>query len=169
MQPPYPWDSYNAIVTQDAEKYPNCTDNVRKAWPLMLKLSKSSKGLAKISESMRLCDDVKSEMDVWSLIYWISDAFSFIAMGDYPYPSSYMTNGIGTLPAWPMSVACSHLEGELNEVSLLSGLASAAAVFYNHTTGVQCNDWAASVNNQTARDGFLWNFQYCTEVGNQDT
>jgi lysosomal Pro-X carboxypeptidase len=28
-------------------------------------------------------------------------------MGNFPYPSSYMTNGAGDLPAYPVRVACS--------------------------------------------------------------
>lgn len=27
-------------------------------------------------------------------------------MGNFPYPSSYMTNGAGDLPAYPVRVAC---------------------------------------------------------------
>ena len=120
---------------------------------------------------MRLCEPVKSVGDVWEVIFWVNAAFSFIAMGDYPYASSYMTNGLSFLPAWPMREACRGLAmdpaaasgGEEEDDALLAGLAAAAAVFYNHT-GAACNDWNASVNEQTARDGYLWNWQYCTEM-----
>lgn len=33
----------------------------------------------------------------------------YLAMGNFPYPSSYMTNGAGDLPAYPVRVACEHM------------------------------------------------------------
>ena len=46
-------------------------------------------------------------------------------MGNYPYPSPYILNGAGVLPAFPVRVACSHLgkEGLDSEEALLGGLA----------------------------------------------
>ena len=157
-----PWDAYNAIVTKDAQPYPHCVENVKRAWPRIYQLAQSKEGMREISESMRLCDAVTSVDDVWTLVFWIQSAWSFLAMGDYPYPSSYMTNGLSVLPAWPMKEACNHL-ASTDDAHLLPGLAAAAAVFYNHTNS-QCNDWNANVNKETQRDGFLWNWQYCTEM-----
>lgn len=37
---------------------------------------------------------------------WAAAAFDMMAMGSYPYPSSYMLNGNGELPAFPVRVAC---------------------------------------------------------------
>ena len=47
------------------------------------------------------------------------------AMGNYPYPSPYILNGAGILPAFPVRVACSHLGQERldTEEALLAGLA----------------------------------------------
>jgi hypothetical protein len=43
-------------------------------------------------------------------------------MGNYPYPSSYITNGHGELPAFPVRVACSHLDSDyLSDEDLLEG------------------------------------------------
>lgn len=36
-------------------------------------------------------------------------ARDYLAMGNFPYPSSYMTNGAGDLPAYPVRVACGHM------------------------------------------------------------
>jgi hypothetical protein len=46
---------------------------------------------------------------VYTLVYWLQSAFDFMAMGNYPYPSGYVLNGGGQLPAFPMRVACKHL------------------------------------------------------------
>ena len=51
------------------------------------------------------------------------------AMGQYPYPSSYILNGAGMLPAFPVRQACQALgkEGLDSDAALLSGLAGASA------------------------------------------
>ena len=55
-------------------------------------------------------------------------AYFLLAEGNYPFPSTYIPSAVGdggTLPAWPMRVACSHLnedfgvqlEGSLKELN----------------------------------------------------
>lgn len=59
--------------------------------------------------------------------------------GNYPYPSSYILNGVGVLPAFPMRVACESLAAEhMDETALLEGLATAAGVFYNFSHDISC-------------------------------
>jgi pimeloyl-ACP methyl ester carboxylesterase len=40
---------------------------------------------------------------------WLSSAWDYMAMGDFPYETSYMTNGQGDLPAFPVRAACERL------------------------------------------------------------
>jgi len=66
--------------------------------------------------------------------------------GNYPYPSAYILNGAGTLPAFPMRVACEAMaEKGLSDAQLLSGLATAAGVFYNYTGNVPCFNYRQAV------------------------
>ena len=87
-------------------------------------------------------------------------------MGSYPYPSSYMLNGDGLLPPYPMRVGCSYLTDSIitNEMTLLQNVRKAAGVFYNYTGSVKCFDTNANANNATQIDGILWNYLYCTEI-----
>lgn len=62
--------------------------------------------------------------------------------GDYPYPSPYILNGLGELPAYPVRVACDslgaqHMAGD----DLLAGLAGAVGVFYNYSGALECLDY----------------------------
>ena len=58
-------------------------------------------------------------------------------MGNYPYRSSYILNGNGELPAYPVRVACEALAEEgLEGTPLLSAFADSLGVFYNYS-GVQ--------------------------------
>ncbi len=62
--------------------------------------------------------------------------------GNYPYPSSYILNGLGTLPAYPVRVACENLaHPKMKGLPLLSGLAAAASVYYNYTGAQTCVDF----------------------------
>ena len=75
---------------------------------------------------------------------WLNLLASTQAMGNYPYASSYILNGVAKMPAFPMRVACSYLaEPGLQGADLLSGLSKAVGVFYN-ATGAHCSAAAAS-------------------------
>lgn len=80
---------------------------------------------------------------------------------------SYLTNGGGVLPAWPMRAACAPLsiDGLLTASAeeKVSALAAAAAVFYNATGDAPCFSTSASANDATVDDGRLWDWQACTE------
>ena len=55
-------------------------------------------------------------------------------MGNYPYPSTYILNGNGELPAYPVRVACESLADEgLQGARLLSAFANSLGVFYNYS------------------------------------
>lgn len=47
-------------------------------------------------------------------------AWSYMAMGNFPYPSSYILNGNGKLPPFPVRVACEALAFDPQQVRLLN-------------------------------------------------
>ena len=56
------------------------------------------------------------------------------AMGNFPYPSTYILNGGGEMPAYPVRVACESLADEAMATDeLLSGFADSLGIFYNYT------------------------------------
>lgn len=61
-------------------------------------------------------------------------------MGNFPYPSSYITNGAGELPAYPVRAACEIMAPELNDgPQLMTGEASAVYCFSEvHTCPASC-------------------------------
>ena len=52
--------------------------------------------------------------DGHALISWASNVWGTLAMGNYPYPSSYLMHGQSLLPAWPVREACKGLDREFN-------------------------------------------------------
>ena len=86
-----------------------CRDNLIAAWPLLHELGKSENGLKLVSEPVKACSGTLKSVD--SLINWAQGPYFFLAEGNYPFPSDYITFSLRPgnpppLPAWPMRVAC---------------------------------------------------------------
>ena len=65
------------------------------------------------------------------MLHWIRNAFTTLAMDDYPYPTD-------SLPGYPVNVVC---EMMATASSKLEGLAGATALVYNGTNGtLSCLD-----------------------------
>ncbi|CAM9276526.1 unnamed protein product [Phaeothamnion confervicola] len=100
-----------------------CRDAVRAAWGRLSALAGSAGGRKKAAAALGLCGVPDSAADMVSLAQWLSDAFSFMAMGNFPYPSAYVLDGVGMLPAWPMRVSCARV---VEAVAGLDGRSSGA-------------------------------------------
>ncbi|BDA40679.1 Lysosomal Pro-X carboxypeptidase [Coccomyxa sp. Obi] len=167
--PPYDSGSYAKIVTRDASEEggsaPACASNVRKAWSTLFEMGRNDSGRGKIETAMRVCPRLlNSSDDVMALANWASSAWDYMAMGNYPYPSTYILNGMGILPAYPVRVACESLrKKDLEGTALLSAFADALGVFYNYSKEVECYDYGAGANPETDEDGSFWDYQWCTE------
>lgn len=61
----------------------------------------TNEGRAAAASAMRLCPAaaLNSSADAAALADWLSSAWDYLAMGNYPYESSYILNGGGVLPA----------------------------------------------------------------------
>ena len=56
------------------------------------------------------------------------------AMGNYPYPSTYILNGGGEMPAFPVRVACESMRAEdMSTRELLPAFADSLGIFYNYS------------------------------------
>ena len=105
-----------------------------------------------------------SKESVENLADWATEAWAYLAMGDYPYPSDYILNGEAMLPAYPVRVACDFLsEQGMQGEALLAAMADAVGVFYNATGALKCFDYGGSAGNATEEDATFWDFQYCSE------
>ncbi|CAD7698965.1 unnamed protein product [Ostreobium quekettii] len=168
-EPAYDTGAYYKIVTYAASPAAGCAEscvpNVRRAWDTMLEMFKTDEGRAAVKEAMGICDAVPMKGNAWNLINWAATPFSLFAEGSYPFPCNYLTNGGGSLPAYPMRVACNTFLSEpMNGTDLLAGIASAASLLYNSTGNLDCFDFLAGVNNASSVVDHLWNWQYCTEM-----
>lgn len=161
-----PSNAFFELVTKDFDRVdPKCPMYVRDAYVQLHKLaSEGQSGLKKITESFQLCQELTSDK-VKHLDGWIKNSFASLAMVDYPYPASFLA----PLPAYPVNVSCHFL---LEEEDKMRGLAKAAGLFYNGTTGaltcyniteeyVECADPTGCGTGPAA---LSWDFQACTEM-----
>ncbi|KAJ8524063.1 hypothetical protein ON010_g17055 [Phytophthora cinnamomi] len=164
--------SFERIVTFDASEKagsaPNCVPNIRRTWPAMKNLGKSKRGRQQLKKALSLCDSVtvESEADVDGVMDWAKSAFDYMAMGNYPYPSSYIMNGVSVLPAYPVRVACSYVADDFaedDEVGLLSAFSKSLGVYYNSTMDQVCYELSAS-SNESALDSDFWDYIFCSEI-----
>eukprot|EP01063_Lacrimia_lanifica_P019677 TRINITY_DN27134_c0_g1_i1.p1 TRINITY_DN27134_c0_g1~~TRINITY_DN27134_c0_g1_i1.p1 ORF type:complete len:654 (+),score=241.05 TRINITY_DN27134_c0_g1_i1:28-1989(+) len=87
-----------------------CFDNLRAAWVLMTEVGKTETGRALIAEAAQRCDPASPVEDI---VGWAQGPLFYMAEGNYPFPSTYITFSVGPglnpLPAWPMRKACEGL------------------------------------------------------------
>ncbi len=146
-----------------------CEANLRKAFGeerALLELHNP----ALVRSSFNLCDDDDTtDEDLGeSAMNWLNDALAYMSMGNFPYPSGYIINGDGLLPAFPVRAACEYLAedytGDNQVEEWLVGLASFAGVYYNYTNELECNRISAPVNNASSIVDTLWDYQYCSQL-----
>ncbi|XP_022323407.2 dipeptidyl peptidase 2-like [Crassostrea virginica] len=151
-------------VTKDFNSVsPKCVERIQKAFAMMEEISKKPGGLKQLSTIFDLCNPLTSMDDFHHLMGWIRNSFTYLAMMDYPYPTSFM----GNLPGNPVKVACGVI---LNNTDVLHGLAQAAAIFYNGTAHSCFDIWqdfvecADPTGCGTGLASMAWDYQACTEV-----
>ncbi|KAJ0399056.1 hypothetical protein ATCC90586_004515 [Pythium insidiosum] len=194
--PEHPVDpeAFLRIVTFDmtpaAGSSANCVPNVRKAAKTLARLAQTLEGRVLIADALHLCDaeTIMTEDDIQALYVSTIGAFGTLAMGNYPYPSSYMTEGAVDLPAYPVRAACEFLAPDFgdDDRALLDALRQSAGVFYNATGKETCffpsedgdDAAAASTGSSNATDplaanrnetviqikGNLWSYIECSEL-----
>lgn len=169
VNPPYDPNGFADGETADASPSQGsdemCAPNIRSVFKNLLYLGGTVPGRKLISSAFSLCAPVQTNSDIAVLIGWLKSAFDFMSMGNYPYPSSYMTSGQGDLPSFPVRVACEFMNiNSTDPATLFLAFKNAVGVFYNVTNDVGCYDIHGSVNNATAREILYWSYIYCTEI-----
>jgi len=173
--PAYDPLSFGEQVTRDASTAGGstdvCAERVRQVWPQIFAHGDSASGRQTLQQHFKLCHPLNNSLDVLTLAYWLQSSFDFMAMGSYPFASSYMLNGNGVLPPYPLRVACTKMaaaaesssSADLPATALFDAMREAVAVFYN-ATARPCFDINLIGNNETTLDGRLWDYLSCGQL-----
>ncbi|KAF7687531.1 dipeptidyl peptidase 2 [Silurus meridionalis] len=151
-------------VTADFENYkPTCKDAVKAAFQKLQTLAQKQ-DYARIQSAFSLCKAPSSDKDIHQLNGFLRNAFTLMAMMDYPYDTSFMSK----MPAFPVKVAC---EVMLNGTEVLSALRDTVGIVYNSTGEQICFDLyslyvecADPTGCGLGFNSYAWDYQACTEV-----
>jgi len=154
---------YNQIVTGDFQVISSCASNIRNSWDMMTTLSQTADGLAFLSSTFHTCSPFASADHIMNDLFpYIVNAYGYMAMVDYPYPTSFL----GPMPAYPVTEACGKFLGvsSTDPRAVITAVYQAVNVFYNYS-GQQGPCVNVSSNEPTTlADAGGWNYQSCTEM-----
>ena len=122
-------------------------------------------------EHFNVCRPISSDGQVSKLLFYLKGAAATLAMLDYPYAATFVTN----MPANPVKVACKRLLGADN---ILHGMNAAINVFVNYTGQLPCLNISMemvgghgmrSLGTAAAKPSLgsiyrTWNYQACTQL-----
>jgi len=153
-------------VTNDFAKEPGCVPLVRKAFAAMDDAFKKG-DYNTLNNAFKLCNPISDEAGYHHLLLWMRNAFTIMAMVDYPYPASFL----GDLPAWPVHYSCQQLVNETSSgVDILTAFKNLAGILYNDTTSTcfdiyeQFIECADPTSCGLGNDAKAWDYQACTEL-----
>ncbi|RHY25592.1 hypothetical protein DYB32_008212 [Aphanomyces invadans] len=163
---------YWKVVTHDASpaagSAANCIPNVARKTVDAPLLEGFHLGLAHLSSLFKTCTPLKSRSDVEALALTLMMAWDTMAMGNFPFPSNYLTEGKADMPAFPVRVACDHmaptfdLTNDNGTAALLVAMKAATDIFTNATRDVAC------IAVQEDYDG-NWDYMWCSQLLAQES
>ncbi|XP_072096072.1 dipeptidyl peptidase 2 [Mobula birostris] len=148
-------------VTTDFERVsPDCVSKIREAFQELEKYTQQQ-AWNKIGNELSLCKPLKSKKEVDHLYGWARNAFTYLAMFNYPYETEMGLH----FPANPVDVSMSRSQKPVSYESASPGM------FYNSTGTKKCFDIYTEYQHCADPTGCglgsgsqAWDFQVCTEV-----
>ena len=154
-------NTFSQIITKDFENANSVSVlQIRASWGIISNLwnDGGESGKDTVREALHLCSDAKyGVLDIYN---WISTAYSYMAMADYPYPATFL----GPMPAYPVTVAAKYFnDTNDSDMDILNAVRQAVNVYYNWTGLVEKCFPIDSSGPSTLGDMGGWNYQSCTE------
>ncbi|CAN0917702.1 Lysosomal Pro-X carboxypeptidase [Linum grandiflorum] len=144
-----PLDTFYNIVSNDFKRESaGCFDTIKKSWGEIEAEGRKDNGLSLLTKTFNFCR-------TGDLVNWLESAYSYLAMVDYPYPSSFMM----PLPGHPIREVCRKIDGSPDGSSILERIFAGVSIYYNYTGTVSCFELD---DDPHGLDG--WNWQACTEM-----
>ncbi|KAI3830453.1 hypothetical protein MKX03_018143 [Papaver bracteatum] len=148
-----PPETFYDIVSNDFKRESvSCFDYIKNSWEVIEAEGKKADGLSHLTRTFHLCQKLNSTDD---LSNWLSSAYSYLAMVDYPYPSEFLM----PLPANPIKEVCKKIDDHPHKAGVLERIFSGVSIYYNYTGTVDCFDLGDDPHGMSG-----WDWQACTEM-----
>ncbi|XP_039140115.1 lysosomal Pro-X carboxypeptidase-like isoform X2 [Dioscorea cayenensis subsp. rotundata] len=148
-----PLETFYDIVSNDFKRESlSCFEFIKESWDALETCGQGNDGLRNLSKDFHLCRKLNS---VGELSDWINSAYSYLAMVDYPLPSSFLM----PLPANPIKEVCRKIDSHPNGTDILVRILAGINVYYNYTGTVDCFDLEDDPHGMNG-----WDWQACTEM-----
>jgi lysosomal Pro-X carboxypeptidase len=129
-----------------------------------------------MGKAFNTCKTVSTYQDIDNLYLHLMNGFSYMAMTNYPYSSSFLN----PMPAWPVNVSCKYFNGpafdskdssEQNlgslsprEQQVFTAMLKAVNVYYNNDSpNPNCTDFD-DTDGTGNLDGYGWNVLACNQL-----
>ncbi|OAY42948.1 lysosomal Pro-X carboxypeptidase [Manihot esculenta] len=147
--------SFSRIITQDfRSESENCYKVIKGSWQQIEDVASQKGGLKRLRKSFKIC---KNYISGGALVGWLSTAWVYTAMTDYPTPSNFLN----PMPAYPVKQMCKAIDDPTTGNDTLAKLYGAASVYYNYTGTATCFD----LDDDSDPHGLGgWSWQACTEM-----
>lgn len=147
-------------VTSTFSSHPGCHEAVTQGFDQVQKMADAGR-FEKLRAEFNICERLDAS-NLRHLLEWSRNAFTDLAMMNYPYP----TNFLAPLPGHPVREACWRAT---NATSKLSALSAITSLYYASSDGcnkmmeqyVKCSDPTGC---GLGNDAKAWDFQACTEI-----
>ena len=154
---------FNQIVTNDyGLQSTQVVSDIRTGFQTLQNLTEDEANFEKLKEVYNLCDPIDSSNATY--IYdWLNSAFVYMAMTDYPYPTSFLN----PMPGNPVAHAVDAIElvlvGNNSDWNQMLAMRAGAEVYYNFNNQSSCND--INPNTSAGDLGVLgWNYLACSTL-----
>ncbi|KAH3842718.1 hypothetical protein DPMN_116222 [Dreissena polymorpha] len=154
-----PCEAFNQVLTNAFKQASQiCVENVRNSWATITSIGGTTSGRKFLSSVFNLCKPMSHQSDVDDLKAWLTDAWTDLAMVNYPYPANFLEN----LPAWPVKAVCNKLSLPAEGEALVQYVADAANIYFNYTGDSTCLNTSQQATGNLGDLG--WGYQSCTEM-----
>uniref|UniRef100_A0A914YK42 Uncharacterized protein n=1 Tax=Panagrolaimus superbus TaxID=310955 RepID=A0A914YK42_9BILA len=145
---------------------------LNRAFQAMTEMGKTDAGRQSLTNIFKINSKtpLKTESDVAALKLYLQGGMEYMAMTDYPYPTSFLN----PMPAWPVKTGCNNfgasVQSNTDDISYLQGLLSLTNVYFNSSgqapticlNSALCGGDVNGGLDSGNPDG--WDFQECTEI-----
>ncbi|GFR48295.1 hypothetical protein Agub_g10174 [Astrephomene gubernaculifera] len=164
------WQVVTYDATASAGAASDCASNVRLGFQSVLNLGRTAAGRAMLSRLLRLCGELPDEEAVLDVAYWLQGAFDAFAMGNYPYPSAYISDDPAhPLPAWPMRAACMHMSSILPAPNTTTSASSSASGFSSSSSSASPSSSTSSSSSETSTPATAASSAAASHAASNDT